>query len=44
VFCGEQLPLASRSAVGCVNCDVQTVFGGEHLPFGWSVSGPIGGL
>jgi hypothetical protein len=41
VFCGEQLPLASRSSVAWVDCDFQTMFGGEHLPFAWSVSGPI---
>jgi hypothetical protein len=27
-----------------MDCDVQTVFIVEQLPFGWSVSGPMGGL
>jgi hypothetical protein len=36
--------LAGRSAVRLADWDVQTVFCGEQLPFGWSVSGPMGGL
>jgi hypothetical protein len=36
--------LAGRSAVRCADWDVQTVFCGEQLPFGWSVSGPMGEL
>jgi hypothetical protein len=31
VFCCEQLTLASRSTVGCLDCDFQTVFVGEQL-------------
>jgi hypothetical protein len=36
--------LASQSAVQWVDFDDQTEFGWEPLPFGWSVSGPIGGF
>jgi hypothetical protein len=36
--------LAGCSAVRWANWDVQTVFCGEQLPFGRSVSGPMGGL
>jgi hypothetical protein len=43
-ICGEQVALAIRSAVRCVDCDVQTVFLGEQLPFVWSLSFPMGGL
>jgi hypothetical protein len=35
---------SDRSAFRWSDLDVQTVFCGEQLPFGWSVSGPIGGL
>jgi hypothetical protein len=44
VFCVEQLLLTGRSAVRSADFDVQTVFCGKQLPFGWSVSGPMGGL
>jgi hypothetical protein len=36
--------LFGRSAVRCVDLDVETVFCGEQLPFGWAVRGPVGGL
>jgi hypothetical protein len=36
--------LFGRSAVRRVDLDVQTVFCGEQLTFGRSVSGPMGGL
>jgi hypothetical protein len=36
--------LVGRSAVRWANWDDQTEFFCEHLPFGRSVSGPMGGL
>jgi hypothetical protein len=33
-----------QSAVRWADWDVQTKFCGEQLPFGWSVSGPMGRL
>jgi hypothetical protein len=36
--------LAGRSAVRWADWDIQTVFCGEQLPFGRSVSGPMGEL
>jgi hypothetical protein len=44
LFDGEQLPLFGRSAVPWADWVFHTVICGEQLPFGWSVSSPIGRL
>jgi hypothetical protein len=36
--------LACRSTARWLDLAVQKEFCGEQLPFGWSVSGPMGGL
>jgi hypothetical protein len=36
--------LVGRSAFQWSDCDFQTLFIFEQLPFCWSVSGPMGGM
>jgi hypothetical protein len=35
---------AGRTAIRRLDWDIETVFCGEQLPFGWSVNGPMVGL